>query len=51
MSPPTADQLKSIADAMGLALTESDLTSFAALMKPSIDGYNVVDALRTTCPR
>ncbi len=45
VSPPTSDQLKVIADAMGLALTESDLASFVALMKPSIDGYNVVDAL------
>jgi amidase len=50
VSPPTADQLKSIADAIGLALTESDLTSFAALMKPSIDGYNVVDALPDNLP-
>jgi amidase len=50
VSPPTSDQLKSIADAMGLALTESDLTSFAALMKPSIDGYNVVDALPDNLP-
>jgi hypothetical protein len=39
VSPPTPDQLKTIADAMGLDLTESDLTSFLALMKPSIDGY------------
>jgi len=50
VSPPTPDQLKAIADAMGLALTESDLTSFLALMKPSIDGYNVVDALPDNLP-
>jgi len=50
VSPPTLDQLKSIADAMGLALTESDLASFVALMKPSIDGYNVVDALPDNLP-
>ena len=36
---------------MGLSLTESDLTSFLALMKPSIDGYNVVDALPDNLPR
>jgi amidase len=50
VSPPTSDQLKAIADAMGLALTESDLASFVALMKPSIDGYNVVDALPDNLP-
>ena len=50
VSPPTSDQLKVIADAMGLALTESDLASFVALMKPSIDGYNVVDALPDNLP-
>src|SRR5688572_3672667 len=50
VSPPTSDQLKVIADAMGLALTESDLVSFVALMRPSIDGYNVVDALPDNLP-
>ncbi|MGH7414735.1 MAG: amidase [Candidatus Rokuibacteriota bacterium] len=50
VSPPTLDQLKAIADTMGLSLTESDLTSFRDLMKPSIDGYNVVDALPDNLP-
>ena len=50
VSPPTPDQLKAIADAMGLSLTESDLASFLGLMKPSIDGYNVVDALPDNLP-
>jgi amidase len=50
VSPPTVDQLKAIADAMGLSLNESDLTSFRDLMKPSIDGYNVVDALPDNLP-
>jgi amidase len=50
VSPPTPDQLKAIADTMGLSLTESDLTSFLGLMKPSIDGYNVVDALPDNLP-
>ena len=50
VSPPTLDQLKAIADTMGLSLTEGDLTSFRELMKPSIDGYNVVDALPDNLP-
>jgi amidase len=50
VSPPTPDQLKALAETMGLALTASDLASFAALMKPSIDGYNVVDALPDNLP-
>src|SRR6185295_1788703 len=50
VSPPSLDQLKAIADTMGLSLSESDLTSFRELMKPSIDGYNVVDALPDNLP-
>ena len=45
VSLPTPDQLKRIAEEMNLSLTESDVASFLALMKPSIDGYNVVDQL------
>ena len=33
VSPPTPDQLKKLAETVGLSLTESDLASFAALMK------------------
>jgi amidase len=50
VSPPTLDQLKAIAETMGLALSEADLASFRDLMKPSIDGYNVVDALPDNLP-
>ena len=50
VSQPTVDQIRALADAMGLSLTESDLTSFRDLMKPSIDGYNVVDALPDNLP-
>ena len=46
---PTADQLKEVAKHIGLSLTEADVESFIGLMTPSIAGYNVVDALPTTC--
>ena len=45
VSLPTPDQLKRIAEKMNLSLSEADVASFLALMKPSIDGYNVVDQL------
>jgi amidase len=53
---PTSDQLKEIADQVGLSLTEADVASFIGLMTPSIAGYNVVDALpdnlpQVKCPR
>jgi amidase len=36
---------------MGLSLTESDTASFLALMKPSVDAYNVVDRLPDHLPQ
>ena len=45
VSLPTPDQLKRIAEKMNLSLTDADVASFLGLMKPSIDGYNVVDQL------
>ena len=50
VSLPTPDQLKRIAEKMNLSLTDADVASFLALMKPSIDGYNVVDALPDELP-
>ena len=50
VSLPTPDQLKRIAEKMNLSLTDADVTSFLALMKPSIDGYNVVDQLPDNLP-
>src|SRR5499425_1322720 len=50
VSLPTPDQLKRIAEKMNLSLTEADVMSFLALMKPSIDGYNVVDQLPDNLP-
>ena len=51
VTAPTPDQLKQIASDMGLSLTESDVASFIALMKPNVDAYNVVDHLPDDLPR
>src|SRR5215813_11509746 len=48
---PTPDQLRKIAGDMGLSLTESDVDSFIALMKPSVEAYNVVDELPDNLPQ
>src|SRR6266498_2624134 len=48
---PTSDQLKEIANQVGLSLTEADVASFIGLMTPSIAGYNVVDALPDNLPQ
>jgi len=50
VSVPTPDQMKAIADEIGLALTDADIDSFITLMKPSIEGYNVVDSLPDNLP-
>jgi amidase len=50
VSLPTPDQLKRIAEKMNLSLTDADVASFLGLMKPSIDGYNVVDQLPDNLP-
>ncbi len=51
VSVPTPEQLKAIAQQMGLSLTESDIASFLALMRPSVDAYNIVDRLPDHLPR
>src|SRR6185295_3195994 len=50
VTSPTPDQLKQIADDMGLTLSESDIASFIALMQPNVDAYNVVDQLPDYLP-
>jgi len=48
---PTPEQLRGIAQEMGLDLSDDDVQSFIALMQPSIEGYNVVDAMPDELPR
>ena len=47
---PTPEQLLDLAEVIGLDLTYADATSFAGLMAPSIDDYNVVDAMPDALP-
>ncbi len=48
---PTPDQLLDIADEIGLDLTDEDILSFIELLRPSIDSYNMVDAMPDELPR
>ncbi|MFQ5956061.1 MAG: amidase [Kiloniellales bacterium] len=48
---PTAEQLLEIAEDIGLELTHQDAVSFAGLIEPSIEEYNVVDAMPDALPR
>jgi amidase len=48
---PTPEQLKAIADQMGLSLTDNDIASFIDLMKANVDAYNVVDRLPNHLPQ
>ncbi len=50
VSAPTPDQLKEIARAMGLSLTDADVDSFIALMRPTVEAYNLVDQLPDNLP-
>jgi len=48
---PTPDQLKEVADEIGLNLTETDVTSFIDLMRGNIDAYNIIDAMPDNLPQ
>ena len=48
---PTAEQLRDVADEMGLTLSEEDVQSFLGLISGSIDAYNIVDGLPDNLPR
>ncbi len=47
---PTAEQLRDVADEMGLTLSEEDVQSFLGLIAGSIEAYNVVDGLPDNLP-
>ena len=47
---PTPDQLRAVADEMGLSMTGADVESFINLMRPSVAAYNVVDSIPDNLP-
>ena len=47
---PSKEQLRDVAGEMGLSLSDSDLESYAALMAPWIDAYNLIDAMPAPLP-
>ena len=50
VSVPTPEQLLAVADRVGLNLTDDDVESFIGLMVPSIEAYNVIDAMPDNLP-
>jgi amidase len=50
VSVPTPSQLREIASEVGLDLSDTDVTSFIELMRPSVAAYNVVDAMPDNLP-
>ena len=48
---PTPEQLREVAVSIGLSLTDDDVQSFITLIRPSIDSYNVVDAMPDELPQ
>ena len=50
VSVPTPSQLHEIASEVGLDLTDTDVTSFIELMRPSVAAYNVVDVMSDNLP-
>jgi len=47
---PTPQQLRQVADEIGLSLTDADVTSFIDLLRPNVAAYNVVDGLPDNLP-
>jgi len=50
VSVPTPSQLRDVASEVGLDLTDTDVTSFIELMRPSVAAYNIVDAMPDNLP-
>ncbi len=48
---PTPEQLQDVAEICGMTLSDEDAASFAALIAPQVDGYNVVDAMPDNLPQ
>ncbi len=48
---PTADQLREVAEEIGLSLSDDDVQSFLGLMAGSIDAYNIVDQMPDNLPQ
>ena len=48
---PTSEQLREIADICGMSMDDADVESFLGLIAPSIDAYNVVDAMPDYLPQ
>lgn len=47
---PTPQQIRAAAAEIGLSLTDADVQSYLGLMKPSIDAYNILDAMPDNLP-
>jgi amidase len=51
VSVPTPSQLREIASEVGLDLTDTDVTSFIELMRPSVAAYNGSCRIVQSCSR
>lgn len=47
---PTPQQIRELADEMGLDLTDADVESYMGLLQGNVDAYNVVDAMPDNLP-
>ena len=47
---PTPQQIRELADEMGLDLTDADVESYRGLFQKNVDAYNVVDAMPDNLP-
>ena len=48
---PTPAEMRSVAEEIGLDLSEADVTSFIGLFGPSIAAYNLIDAMPDNLPQ